>query len=131
MDAGMLLSRTVATRELTPAEMDAYRAPFPSEEFAAGAREFPVLVPITADDPAVPANLAAWKVLEAWEKPVLTQWAPGDFVLGPFQSVFTERIPGAEGQPHASYGPAGHFIQDDRGEEIAAATVEWIRGLED
>lgn len=47
------------------------------------------LVPATPDDPAVPADLAAWEVLERWTKPVLTLWAPGGSVTecGPWGAV--------------------------------------------
>ena len=95
----------------------------PDESYLAGAREFPLLVPVGPDDPAVPANRVVWSVLEQWDRPVLTLWAPGDFVLGTFQAGFVERIPGAAGQPHRTFEPAGHFIQDDRGEELVEAIV--------
>ena len=83
-------------------------------------------MPISPDDPAVPANRAAWKVLERWSKPVLTLWAPDDPVLGGGQAAFTERIPGAEGQPHAQFRPASHFIQEDQGPALAEAIIDWL-----
>ena len=126
MDCGFLLQVSGLARELTEAEMNAYRAPFPDETYMAGARQFPLLVPTSPDDPAVPANLAAWRVLQAWTKPVLTLWAPEDPVLGTYVSDFVERIPGAAGQPHQTFAPAGHFIQDDAGEAVAAAVVAWL-----
>ena len=126
MDCGALLGRACMARQLTDAEMEAYRAPFPDETYLAGARQFPMLVPTTPDDPAVPANRAAWEVWEHWTSPVLTLWAPGDIVLGHLQSSFVERIPGAQGQPHATFEPAGHFLQDDRGDDVAAAIIAWL-----
>lgn len=129
MDAGALLQRATLARELSDAEVDAYRAPFPDEEHMAGARQFPLLVPTGPDDPAVPANRAAWRVLEAWTKPVLTLWAPDDTVLGAYQHVFVERIPGAKGQPHETFSPAGHFLQDDVGEQLATAMLRWFAAL--
>jgi haloalkane dehalogenase len=128
MDCGALLQRAVQARELTLAEMDAYRAPFPDETYMAGARQFPLLVPTAADDPAVPANQAAWKVLEGFTKPVLTLWAPDDIVLGKGQRVFLNRIPGTAGQPHQTFTPAGHFLQDDVGAQLAQAVTSWIKG---
>ena len=126
LDAGALLQRATLARTLTDAEVDAYRAPFPDERSMAGARQFPMLVPTGPDDPAVPANRAAWEVLERWTAPVLTLWAPDDIVLGRFQDEFVRRIPGAAGQPHQTFQPAGHFIQDDCGEDLAAAVVAWL-----
>jgi haloalkane dehalogenase len=129
MDCGALLHRAVQARELSEAEMDAYRSPFPDESFMAGARQFPMLVPTTPDDPALPANQAAWKVLESFAKPVLTLWAPDDIVLGKGQAAFVERIPGAAGQPHQTFSPAGHFLQDDVGPALADAVIAWIAAL--
>jgi haloalkane dehalogenase len=127
MDCGALLQMSCQARELTDAEMDAYRAPFPDELHLAGARQFPLLVPTTPDDPAVPANRAAWQVWEQWTTPVLTLWTPADFVLGHLQQGFIDRIPGAAGQPHAEFEPGGHFLQDDRGEDVVAAILDWLR----
>ncbi|MGA7689194.1 MAG: haloalkane dehalogenase [Jiangellales bacterium] len=126
MDCGRLLATAVQGRTLTDAEVDGYRAPFPDESFMAGARQFPLLVPLGPDDPGAAANRAAWDVWEQWTKPVLTLWAPADVVLGHLQSTFTQRIPGARGQPHATFEPGGHFVQDDRGEDIAAAVLDWM-----
>ena len=126
LDAGKLLQRATLARQLTDAEVEAYRAPFPDEAHMAGARQFPLLVPTGPDDPAVPANRAAWEVLERWERPVLTLWAPDDIVLGRAQDSLVRRIPGAAGQPHQTFSPAGHFIQDDVGEQLAAAMVAWL-----
>ena len=128
LDCGALLQRATLARTLSPGEVDAYRAPFPDEAYMAGARQFPMLVPAGPDDPAVPANRAAWAVLERWARPVLTLWAPDDVVLGSMQDVFVRRIPGAAGQPHQTFRPAGHFIQDDAGEQLADAVVAWLGG---
>ncbi len=125
LDCGRLVDNATAT-ELSPATIDAYRAPFPSEEYMAGARQFPLLVPVTPDDPAVPANREAWSVLERWNKPVLTLWAPQDPVLGRLQSGFAKRIPGAASEPHAQFKPASHFLQEDQGPAIAEAMAAWL-----
>ena len=126
MDCGALLQRATTARELTDAEMDAYRAPFPDEAHMAGARVFPTLVPVTRGHASVAKNKAAWTVYEQWTKPFLTLWCPGDPVLGQLHAEFIERIPGAAGQPHRLLEPGGHFVQDDRGEDIAAALIAWM-----
>ena len=126
MDVGRMLQRATQARELTEAEMDAYRAPFPDEIHMAGARQFPTLVPITPDHGGVAENLAAWEVLDQWDKPLLTLWCPDDPVLGQLHHEFIERVPGAAGQPHQELTPGGHFLQDDRGEDIAAALIAWL-----
>lgn len=76
----------------------------------AGAVAFPALVPITPHHDAVAENVAAWAVLELWDKPFLTLWCPNDPVLGHLTQMFIERIPGATGQPHRRFEPCGHFV---------------------
>jgi haloalkane dehalogenase len=125
-DSGALMARAVRARELTGAEQDAYSAPFPEVVHTAGALEFPCLVPITPDHGGVQENLDAWQELERWTKPFLTLWCPGDQVLGHLAQEFIDRVPGAVGQPHQTFEPGGHFLQDDRGEDVAAGLIDWL-----
>ena len=104
----------------------AYDAPFPDVAFLAGAREFPTLVPVAPDDPESEPNRQAWKVLERWEKPFLCLFGEHDFVLGKADRRFIKKVPGAQGQPHRRLD-AGHFIQEDAGEECAHIMVEWLK----
>jgi len=108
-------------------EFRAWSAPFPSEEYLAGARQFPSLVPISPDNPAIPANRAAWEVLERWEKPWLTAYADSDPVMKGGEKRFIESIPGAKGQAHTIIKGAGHFIQDDAAEELADVVIEFVK----
>lgn len=122
------IGRIVATgtkRTLTAAERAAYDAPFPSSEHKAGARAFPRLVPTSPEDPAAPANRAAWEVLGAWQKPVLTLFGRHDPILGKADGPLQELIPGAQGQPHDRL-EGSHFVQEDVGAEIARRTVAWL-----
>jgi haloalkane dehalogenase len=111
---------------LTPEVVAAYDAPFPDEAYKEGAREFPLLVPITPDDPAAAANRAAWEVLKKWNKPLLTLFSDKDAITRGGQRFFQERVPGAKGQPHQNILDAGHFLQEDKGEELAAALVRFV-----
>src|SRR5205814_7637783 len=61
---GALVAGGCATVKLTPEEVAAYDAPFPDESYKEGARQFPILVPTSPDDPAAPANRKAWEVFE-------------------------------------------------------------------
>lgn len=126
MDAGAMLQMATLARDLTDAEIHGYRAPFPDERYMAGAREFPALVPITPDHGGVAANVVAWEQLGQWHKPFLTLWCPGDQVLGHLGQEFIDRVPGATGQAHQRFEPGGHFLQDDRGEDVAAAIIAWF-----
>ncbi|HJR89202.1 MAG TPA: haloalkane dehalogenase [Aeromicrobium sp.] len=116
---------TGSLRRLSKDERAAYDAPFHSRESTAGARAFPRLVPTDPENPAVPANRAAWDVLGGWTKPVLTLFGAQDPILGKGDGPLQEHIPGTKGQPHDRLR-AGHFIQEDQGPELARRMVEWM-----
>ncbi len=120
----ILQGATVTT--LPPEVVAAYDAPFPDESFKAGARQFPMLVPTSPDDPAAGANRAAWSVLERWTKPFLTAFSDGDPVTAGADRVFQRRVPGAQGQPHTVIAGGGHFLQEDRGPELARVVADFV-----
>ncbi len=111
---------------LPPEVVAAYDAPFPDERYKAGARIFPSLVPITPDDPAAAANRRAWTVLRRWEKPFLTAFSDGDPITRGGDAVFQKLVPGAQGQPHVTVADAGHFLQEQKGEEVARIVVDFV-----
>jgi haloalkane dehalogenase len=113
-------------RDLTPAEIAAYDAPFPDETFKEGARQFPVLVPITPDHASVAENKAAWEVLTRFDKPVLTCFSNKDAVTAGGEKAFIDRVPGAKGQPHTIIAGGGHFLQEDAPEQLAALINDFI-----
>jgi haloalkane dehalogenase len=115
-------------RTLTDAEQAAYDAPFPDESYKAGARRFPALVPITPQHASVAENKAAWKVLESFTRPCLTAFSDGDPVTKGGERIFQERVPGAKGQPHVTIQGAGHFLQEDKPDEIADLLHRFIGG---
>jgi haloalkane dehalogenase len=115
------------TTPLAPEVIAAYDAPFPDDRYTAGARQFPVLVPIAPDDPAAPANRAAWRALERYEKPFLTAFSDLDPITRGLEQVLKARIPGAQGRPQTTIAGGGHFLQEDRGEELARVVVEFVR----
>ena len=116
-------------RALSDAEVAAYDAPFPDDSFKAGARRFPALVPITPDDPAAPANRAAWEVLKTWEKPFVCAFGDSDPITRGGDGVLCSLIPGAAGQPHVTIEGAAHFSQEDAGERLAQVIVSVVRSL--
>jgi len=120
----LIQSSTVTT--LPDEVVAAYDAPFPDDSYKAGARIFPSLVPTTPDDPAAEANRGAWEVLQKWEKPFLTAFSDSDPVTKGGEHVMQRRIPGAEGQPHVTIEGGGHFLQEDKGEELARVVVDFI-----
>jgi haloalkane dehalogenase len=112
--------------KLKPEEIAAYDAPFPSTAHKAGTRAFPRLVPTRESDPAVPANRAAWNKLGQWRKPFLCVFGKNDPVLGRADKPLIEHVPGAKGQPHDRIW-GGHFVQEDRGDELAGRLIGWMK----
>ena len=112
--------------ELSPEVIEAYNAPFPDDTYKAGARQFPLLVPTSPDNPASEANRKAWEVLKQWNKPFLTAFSDSDPVTRGADAVLQKLIPGTTGQLHTTITGAGHFLQEDKGEELAKVVVDFI-----
>jgi haloalkane dehalogenase len=104
----------------------AYDAPFPDESYKSGARQFPVLVPIRPDDPASDANRRAWEVLRGFTKPFLCAFSDADPITKGADALFLAEVPGSKGQPHTTIEGGGHFLQEDRGRELAETIVDFI-----
>ncbi|MCH8850634.1 MAG: haloalkane dehalogenase [Chloroflexi bacterium] len=125
-DIGRLIQRATKT-DLPDDVVAAYDAPFPDDSYKAGARIFPTLVPTSPDDPASAPNRKASEVFSKWEKPFLTTFSDSDPVTKGGERFFQSRVPGAQGQPHTVIKDAGHFLQEDKGEEIAQIVVDFIK----
>ena len=91
------------------------------------ARLMPGFVPTTPDDPQAGNNRAAWAFFERWDKPFLTLFSSRDPVTRGGQMPWQKRVPGAQGQPHTIIRGAGHFLQEDKGPELAQAVADFIR----
>jgi haloalkane dehalogenase len=124
-DVGRIVS-TGCTTDLSPEVVAAYNAPFPDDDYKAGARQFPLLVPISPDDPASAANREAWDVLRAWTKPFLTAFSDRDPITAGADRLLQTEIPGCQGQPHSTIQGAGHFLQEDRGEDLARVVCSFV-----
>ncbi len=113
--------------DLDPAVKAAYEAPFPTPESKAGAAEFPVLVPIEEGQPGAAEMRAVADELSRWEKPALVAFSDSDPVFPYPKSgeTFVEMIPGAGDQ--VKIEGAAHFLQEDRGEQIAGHILELLK----
>jgi haloalkane dehalogenase len=120
--------KTGCAAGLTPAEVAAYDAPYPARRYRVAARVFPGFVPTTPDDPERTRNERAWDVFKRWDKPFLTLFSTRDPVTRGGEKIWQTQVPGARGQPHARTRGAGHFLQEDKGAEVAAAIVAFMRG---
>ena len=114
-------------RPMSDAVRAAYDAPFPDDSYSAGPRAMPGLVPTAPDDPAAPANRAAWAALSASTTPMLVAFSDGDPITGAMAPILQRQMPGARGVHHPVIGDAGHFLQEDAGEELANHIVEFLR----
>ena len=114
--------RRGSKRGLSPAEVAAYDAPFPTRASKVAARTYPGLVPF-AGNPAVPDQLKAWEVFERWTKPFLCCFADGDPITRGGDAMWLERVPGTRGMQHRTLR-GGHFIQEDDPAGFAAAIIE-------
>jgi haloalkane dehalogenase len=124
--AGVIVSGGCVNK-LTPDVIAAYDAPFPDESYKEGARQFPLLVPSRPDDPASDANRAAWTSLEKFDRPFLCAFSDGDPITAGADGVLLSRVPGTKGRPHATIVGGGHFLQEDKGEELAAVVVAFMQ----
>ena len=110
-----------------PSIKDAYDAPFPDPSYKAGPLIMPQYVPMTKDMAGVTENAAAWEVFKKWEKPFLTSFSDGDAITAGGEVQFQETIPGAKGQKHSKIIGAGHFLQENKGDEWAGLIVQFIK----
>ncbi|MEU7837609.1 MULTISPECIES: haloalkane dehalogenase [unclassified Nonomuraea] len=114
--------------ELSAAVRAAYDAPFPDESYKAAAKAMPGLVPITPDDPAAPANRAAWQVLTTLDRPFLVAFSDGDPITGGMAPILMKSMAGAAGRAHPVITGAGHFLQEDAGGELGRHIARFVTG---
>jgi haloalkane dehalogenase len=114
------------TTDLSPEVIAAYDAPYPDDSYKAAVRVFPTLVPTSSQDPATPDQEAAWRVLERFEKPFLLCFSDSDPITRGGDAPFLAKVPGARGQAHTTIEGGGHFLQEDRGPELARVLVDFI-----
>lgn len=118
---------------LSDADRSAYDAPFPDQALTAGPRAMPGLVPTSLDDPASPANLAAWQALAAYRRPFLVAFSDGDPITGAMGPVLRAHVPTADEEPQTVIAGAGHFLQEDAGPALADAVADFVerhRGID-
>ncbi|MCV7441175.1 haloalkane dehalogenase [Mycobacterium paraense] len=114
-------------RQMSQQALEGYNAPFPDDSYCVGPRAMPGLVPISPDDPAAAANKAAWAKLSVSPTPMLVVFSDGDPITGPMAAIFQREMRGAQGIDHPTIRGAGHFLQEDAGEELANHIVEFLR----
>ena len=106
----------------------AYDAPFPDRSYKAGLRQLTALIPLTRNDVGAAIGRAIMAVLEQRQRPFLTAYSDSDPATRGWETVFQERVPGAKGQDHTTITGAGHFVQEQQGEQLGHVIVRFISG---
>jgi haloalkane dehalogenase len=132
-DIGHLLRQGLAgidgvSIDLTDADAAAYDAPFPDASYQAGVLEFPALAgPNGAEGEPFTMWAEAWSVLSTWTKPLVCRYGKADPVLGWYDDYMISHVPGAGGQPHATFPEGRHFIQEQEPDSLVEAILHVVR----
>jgi len=119
------LVRISAVTELPDEVVAGYDAPFPTPESKSGVLAFPELVPTELDHPSAAKMLEVRDALERWERPTLVLFSDSDPIFSPAAAErLAARIPGAG--PAEIVAGAGHFLQEEKGEEVADRIVRFL-----
>ena len=125
MDVGSLIQFGVL-REMKAEEIKAYNAPFPNEKYQSGALVFPLLVPTTPDNPSSKYNRDAWKNLTTFNRPFLTLFSDSDPITAGADKLFQATVAGTKNQAHTTITNAGHFLQEDKPQDILHHIIRFI-----
>jgi haloalkane dehalogenase len=106
--------------------LDGYDAPFPDESFCAGPRQLPLLMGLTPSSECARVNRRTLEALARFDGPFATAFSDRDPGTGGWAEVLQERVPGAHGRAHETIAGAGHFLQEDRGAELAEVVVRVV-----
>ncbi len=124
---GIVIELGLANRDkISPEVLKAYEAPFPNEKYKAGARAWPLLVPISPDNPVANIMLDAREKLKTWSKPALVMFSDKDPITRGADKFFRKLIPTAADNPEIVISDAGHFLQEEKGVEIAKHIIKFL-----
>jgi haloalkane dehalogenase len=127
LPCGTIVRRSAVNRDsITDEIVAAYDAPFPDATYKAGAQRFPLLVPIEHEQAGAADMRETREALKNWTKPALVMFSDGDPVTRGGDRFFRKLIPSAKNEPKTVIEGAGHFLQEEKGEELANHVMSFI-----
>jgi haloalkane dehalogenase len=117
--APSLFVQGATVSDVPDAVLAAYDAPFPDESFCAGPRQLPLLMGLTPASACARVNRRTMHALAEFDGPFLTAFSDADPATRGWAEVLQAHVPGAAGRAHVTMEDAGHFVQEDRGAELA------------
>lgn len=129
MPVGQII-QGVCTRKLSTEVMAAYDAPFPDARYKQGMLNWPSLIPQHSDSLGIAENRKAWDFLERSTIPMLTAFSDQDPSTAAWESVFQQRVRGAQHIQHRKIPGAGHMVQEDAGETLGEIIVDFVAKLD-
>jgi haloalkane dehalogenase len=120
LPCGTIVRRSAVVREsITDDIVAAYDAPFPDASYKAGAQMFPLLVPIEQNQAGAADMRETRQALKNWDKPALVMFSDGDPITRGGDVFFRKLVPTAQDEPEIVIKGAGHFLQEEKGEDLA------------
>jgi haloalkane dehalogenase len=107
-------------------ELAGYEAPFPDGYYKAAAIALPLSLPVRADDPGAAEMRRTRDGLAAWHKPALVLFSDDDLLFSRQYNYFRSLIPSAKHQPETIVRDAGHFLHEERGQEVAGHILDFV-----
>lgn len=126
LEPGRLIAISALAAPLPDSVQAAYDAPFPDGAYRAGVAAFPLLIPLKRDDPGAADMRRTRAALMAWDKPALVMFSDSDPVTSGGDRFFRKLIPTAKDQPVITIQGAGHFLQEEKGEDIARHILDFL-----
>jgi haloalkane dehalogenase len=114
-------------RDLSRSAARAYEAPYPDDASKAGAYAWPPMVPQDPDMPGADRHAQLLEDLADYEKPFFAIHSDADDVTRRYRDRFRELVPGADDEPDVWIEGAGHFLQEEAGEELARHVTDFVR----